>query len=157
MDSVVWLSAQKLNTTRDWTHNLQIIMWLAIVISQSWTKIEWKHRKLMHKYEDWNTRGLRELSGGLPFGWLRRDAASLLREFEVLEVFHKRNYPKGLGSWGRKSSTTVELVLKNGCRNIHILRNYQIWLVWLPNWHRGWIHIKKLVLVVYNMYYIYSI
>ena len=24
---------------------------------------------------------------------------------------------------------TVELILKNGCRNIHILRNYQIWLV----------------------------
>ena len=59
----------------------------------------------MHKYEDRNTHGLRELSGGIPFGWLRRDAASLAREFEVLEVFHKRNYPKGLGSWGGKSPT----------------------------------------------------
>ena len=52
---------------------------------------------------------------------------------------------------------TVELILKNGCRNIHILRNYQIWLVWLPNRHFGWIRIKKLVLVIYNMYHVYSI
>jgi recombinational DNA repair protein RecT len=50
---------------------------------------------------------------------------------------------------------TVKLVLKNGCRDIHILRNYQIWLVWLPNRHCGWIDIKKLVLVVYHIYSIW--
>ena len=59
----------------------------------------------MHKYEDQNTHGL-ELSGRFPFGWLRQDAASLAWEFEVPEVFHKGNYPKGLGSWGGKSSHT---------------------------------------------------
>ena len=59
----------------------------------------------MHKYEDRNIHGLRELSGGFPFGWSRRDAASLAWEFEVPEVFYKKNYPKRLGSWGRKSST----------------------------------------------------
>ena len=51
--------------------------------------------------------GLGELSGEFPFGWLRRDAASLAREFEVPEVLHKRNFPKGLGSWGGKSSTVI--------------------------------------------------
>ena len=60
----------------------------------------------MHKYEDQNTHGLRELSGRFPFGRLRQDAASLAWEFEVPEVFHKGNYPKGLGSWGGKSSHT---------------------------------------------------
>ena len=77
-------------------------MYLAIVISEQ--KLSEKHRKLIHKYEDRNTHGLRELSGGFPFGWLRRDATSLAREFEVPEVFHERNYPKGLGSWGGQSS-----------------------------------------------------
>jgi hypothetical protein len=44
-----------------------------------------KHRKLMHKYEDQNTHGLGELSGGFPFGWLRRDAGVrfTLGEFSI--------------------------------------------------------------------------
>ena len=29
-------------------------------------------------------------------------------------------------------------------------QNYQIWLVWSPNWHHGWIHIEKWVLEMYN-------
>ena len=33
---------------------------------------------------------------------VRWDAASLVWEFEVLEAFYKRNYPKGLGFVGQK-------------------------------------------------------
>jgi hypothetical protein len=57
------------------------------------------------KSENLRTEGLRELSGGFPFGLSRWNAALLVlkaQEFEALEVFFKRNCPKCLGFMGWK-------------------------------------------------------